>query len=168
MVVIIRRNPCTCCTSRGKRIIMKKVLMPFILIVACSWFVSCEVDDDSPNFYFTALTTVEAEVPESFEFGKTYDIEVTYLRPNGCTFFEGFDVTQTAETGRDVVVVGSVLTDEDRACTEAVEEVTATLKFNVIYTKDYTFRFYAGDDAEGNATFVEYKVPIAEEGNSTN
>ena len=59
--------------------------MPFMLIVACSLFISCEVDDDSPNFYFTALTAVEAEVPESFEVGKTYDIEVTYLRPNGCT-----------------------------------------------------------------------------------
>ncbi|RIV35035.1 hypothetical protein D2V08_06645 [Flagellimonas lutimaris] len=147
---------------------MKKVLMPFMLIVACSWFVSCEVDDDSPNFYFTALNTIEADVPESFEFGKTYDIEVTYQRPNGCTFFEGFDVVQTAETGRDVVVVGSVLTDEDRACTEAVEEVVAILKFNVIYTKDYVFRFYAGDDDQGNATYLEYSVPIAEEGAPTN
>jgi len=146
---------------------MKKVLMPFILIMACSLFVSCEVDDDSPNFYFTALNTVEAKMPESFEVGKTYDIEVTYQRPNGCTFFEGFDVSQTAETDRDVVVVGSVLTDEDRACTEAVEEVVATLKFNVIYTKDYVFRFYAGDDDEGNAIYLEYYVPIAEEA-STN
>ena len=59
-------------------------------------------------------------------------------------------------------------TDEDRACTEAVEEVVATLKFNVIYTKDYTFRFYAGDDGEGNAKFLEYTVPIAEESEPTN
>lgn len=145
---------------------MKKVLMPFLLIVACSWFISCEVDDDSPNFYFTSLTTVEAQMPESFEFGKTYDIEVTYLRPNGCTFFEGFNVSQTAETGRDVVVVGSVLTDEDTVCTQAVEEVVATLKFNVIYTKDYVFRFYAGDDEDGNPTFLEYTIPIAETENT--
>ena len=53
---------------------MKKVLMPFMLIVACSWFISCEVDDDSPNFYFTALNTIEADVPELFEFCKTSDI----------------------------------------------------------------------------------------------
>jgi len=43
----------------------------------------------------------------------------------------------------------------------------ATLKFNVIYTKDYVFRFYAGDDDEGNAIYLEYYVPIAEEA-STN
>ncbi|WP_127136117.1 hypothetical protein [Flagellimonas oceanensis] len=142
---------------------MKKVLMPFILIVACSWFTSCEVDDDSPNFYFTALTTVEVDMPESFEYGETYDIEVTYLRPNNCTFFEGFDVTDTAETGRDVVVIGSVLTDEDRACTEAVEEVVANLRFKVIYKDDYTFRFYAGNDADDNATYLEYTVPLVTE-----
>ncbi|MCK0161144.1 hypothetical protein [Allomuricauda sp. F6463D] len=142
---------------------MKKVLMPFMLIVACSWFISCEVDDDSPNFHFTALNAIEADVPESFEFGKTYDIDVTYLRPNGCTFFEGFDVAQTTMTGRDVVAIGSVLTDKNGECTQAVEEVVATLKFNVIYTEEYTFRFYAGDDADGNATYLEYKVPITSE-----
>ncbi|WP_318311153.1 hypothetical protein [Flagellimonas crocea] len=141
---------------------MKKMLMPLILIVACSWLVSCDIDDDTQNFYFTALATVEADMPESFEFGKTYDIEVTYQRPNGCTFFEGFDVSQTAETGRDVVVIGSVLSDENTGCTQAVEEVVATLKFNVIYNKDYVFRFYAGDDADGNATYLEYTVPLVE------
>lgn len=141
---------------------MKKVLMPFMFIVACSLFVSCEVDDDSPNFYFTALTTIEADVPESFEFGKTYNIDVTYQRPNDCTFFEGFDVVQTTTTGRDVVVIGSVLTDDNRTCNDTTDEVVATLKFNVIYNEEYTFRFYAGDDAEGNATYLEYKVPVEE------
>ncbi len=137
--------------------------MPFILIVACAWFTSCEVDDDSPNFYFTALNTIEADMPELFEFGKTYDIEVTFIRPNGCTFFEGFDVVQTDQTGRDIVVIGSVLTDENRACTQALEEVVATLRFNVIYTNEYTFRFFAGDDENGDPTYLEYTVPVAEQ-----
>lgn len=142
---------------------MKKVLMPIFLFVACSWFSSCELDDDSPNFYFTTLNVVEADVPESFEFGEIYDINVTFLRPNGCTFFEGFDVTKTAETDRDIVVIGSVLTDEDIACTEALEEVAATLRFNVIYTGEYHFRFYAGEDENGNAIFMEYTIPVIAE-----
>lgn len=139
---------------------MKKMIVPIFLFVACSWFSSCSLDDESPNFYFTALNVVEADVPESFEFGQTYDINVTYLRPNGCTYFEGFDVTKPAETTRDIVVIGSVLTDNDVACTQAVEEVVATLKFNVIYTSDYTFRFFAGKDGNGNDTYVEYTVPV--------
>lgn len=145
---------------------MKKVLMPIFLFVACSWFSSCDLDDDSPNFYFAALNAVEVDVPESFEFGKTYDIEVTYQRPNSCTFFEGFDVTKTDETDRDVVVIGSVLTDEDTACTQEVTEVVATLKFSVIYTGEYHFRFYAGEDEDENPIYLEYTVPVDPE--STN
>ncbi len=139
---------------------MKKVLMPIFLFVACSWFSSCELDDDSPNFYFAALNAVEVDVPESFEHGKTYDIEVTYQRPNGCTFFEGFDVTKTAKTDRDVVVIGSVLTDGETACSQEVTEVVATLKFNVIYTDEYHFRFYAGEDEDENPIYLEYTVPV--------
>jgi len=140
---------------------MKKVLMPLFLFVACSWFISCDLDDDSPNFYFSALKTVAVEMPETFVLGETYEIPVTYQRPNGCTFFEGFDVTKTAQTDRDVVVVGSVLTDEDRQCTQAVTEVEATLQFRVIYTGEYHFRFYAGKDTEENDTYLEFTVPVA-------
>lgn len=145
---------------------MKKVLVPLFLFVACSWFSSCDLDDDSPNFYFAALNAVEADVPESFEFGETYDIEVTYERPNGCTFFEGFDVTKTDQTDRDVVVIGSVLTDEERACTQEVTEVVALLKFHVIYTGEYHFRFYAGEDENNDPIYLEYTVPVNPE--STN
>ncbi|WP_090292497.1 hypothetical protein [Flagellimonas zhangzhouensis] len=139
---------------------MKKVFMSIMYVVAFSWFVSCSSDDDSPNFYFTTLDVIEADMPEFFELGKTYDIDVLFYRPNGCTYFEGFDVTKTTQTGRDVVVIGSVLTDQDVACTEAIEEVTATLRFSVIYTDEYNFRFYAGDDANGNPQFIEYTVPV--------
>ncbi|WP_418501993.1 hypothetical protein [Flagellimonas sp.] len=139
---------------------MKKVLVPILLFVACSWFSSCDLDDDSPNFYFAALNAVEADVPESFELGKTYDIEVTYERPNGCTFFEGFDVTKTDQTDRDVVVIGSVLTDEENACPQEATEVVATLKFHVIYTGEYHFRFYAGEDENEEPIYLEYTVPV--------
>jgi|SRR5690606_2895275 len=139
---------------------MKKVLMPLVLLVACSWLGSCDLDDDTPNFYFTALKTVDVDIPEAFVFGETYDIDVTYQRPDGCTFFEGFDVTKTAQTDRDVVVVGSVLTDEDRACTQAITEVVATMQFRVIYTGEYHFRFYAGQDEEENDLYLEFTVPV--------
>lgn len=139
---------------------MRKVIMPIVAFMACSLFSSCELDSDSPNFYFTTLDVVEASLPESFTLNQTYNIEVTYLRPNGCTFFEGFDVSKTGETDRDVVVIGSVLTDQDAVCTQAVEEVTATLPFRVIFTEEYHFRFYAGQDENDSPVYVEYTVPV--------
>ncbi|WP_396591130.1 hypothetical protein [Allomuricauda sp. R78024] len=141
---------------------MKKGIVLFILFGISLLVTSCDLDDDGQNFHFTTLAGVEANFPDSFELNETYDIEVTYLRPNGCTFFEGFDVAKTGETDRDIVVIGSVFTDNDTACTEAVEEVVATLKFNVIFTGEYHFRLYTGIDENEDAVYVEYTVPVVQ------
>ncbi|KQC30550.1 hypothetical protein [Flagellimonas eckloniae] len=138
---------------------MKKVILVFILFGACSLFTSCNLDDDGQNFHFTTLDIIEATVPESFDLNETYTIEVTYLRPNSCTFFEGFDFSKPAETDRDIVAIGSVLTD-DTACTQATEEVVATFEFNVIFTEDYHFRFFSGMDENDDATYIEYTIPV--------
>ena len=146
---------------------MKKAIVLFALFGVCSLFYSCDLDDDEQNFHFTTLSIVDANVPDSFVVNTTYDIEVTYLRPDGCTFFEGFDVTKTGETDRDVLVIGSVITG-DVACTQAIEEVAATFQFTVIFTEDYHFRFYAGQDNEGNPRYLEYTVPVETDTGPTN
>ena len=139
---------------------MRKGFAFGILTIVGLLFSSCDLDDDNPNFHFTTLNVVEASFPEVFEVNNTYDIEVTYLRPDGCTFFEGFDVSRTGDTDRDVVVIGTVLTDEDVACTLAIEEVVAVFRFNVIFTGEYHFRFYSGQDDNDNPTYIEYTVPV--------
>jgi len=146
---------------------IRKLLMPMIFLVACLWFSSCGLDDDTPNFYYTSLDVVDVDMPESFELNKTYDIDVTYVRPDGCTYFEGFDVVKTGETDREVLVVGSTLTDEGVACTQAIEEVVATMQFQVIFTGEYHFKFYAGQDENDDAIYLEYDVPVVGEA-STN
>ncbi len=140
---------------------MKKVVLGCLLCFLCVTLNSCDLDDDGQNFHFTTLSVVEASLPESFQLNGTYQIEVTYLRPDSCTFFEGFDVAKPAETERDVTVIGSVFTD-DEACAQLTEEVTANFEFNVIFTGTYLFRFYTGLDDSGNATFMEYSVPVVE------
>ncbi len=141
---------------------MKKGLVPIFLVVLSSLFNACDLDDDSPNFHFTTLNVVAASFPEVFQVNRTYDIEVTYLRPDGCTFFEGFEVTKTGDTDREVVAIGTVLTDENTACTQAIEEVTAIFKFNVIFTGEYHFRFYGGQDENNDSIYLEYTVPVEE------
>ncbi|MBS9461200.1 hypothetical protein KIM67_02165 [Flagellimonas sp. 389] len=144
---------------------MKKGIVLFLLLGVFTFFISCDLDDDTPNFHFTTLTVLEANVPESFELNRTYDIEVTYLRPDSCTFFEGYDVVKTAQTERNIAMIGTVLTDET-ACAQAVEEVEAIFRFNVIFTGEYTFRFYAGTNDNDEAVYLEYIIPVDAE--STN
>ncbi|WP_422858286.1 hypothetical protein ACOKFD_12835 [Flagellimonas sp. S174] len=143
---------------------MKKVVLACLLCALFPLLSSCDLNDDGPNFHFTTLSVVEASLPESFQLNQTYTVEVTYLRPDSCTFFEGFDVATVAETQRNVTVIGSVITD-DETCTQLAEEVTASFEFNVIFTGTYTFRFYTGDDESGDATFIEYTVPVVEDTN---
>ncbi len=137
--------------------------MPLVFLVAGLWLSSCELDDDTPNFYFTSLDVVAVDMPESFELNQIYDIDVTYVRPDGCTYFEGFDVVKTGETDREVIVVGSKLTDQELTCTQATEEVVATMQFKVIFTGEYHFKFYAGEDENDDAIYLEYDVPVVGE-----
>lgn len=137
---------------------MRKKIM---LLVAFIAFIGngCSLDDDNPNFHFTALEIVDADLPESFDFNETYEITVNYLKPNSCTNYEGFDIVKDSLTIRNVVAIGSVRTDADN-CTEQIIEQTASFNFTVIYNDSYKFKFYKGDNNEGKAEYLEVVVPV--------
>lgn len=119
----------------------------------------CSLDNDEPNFHFTALEIVDAELPESFDFNETYEISVNYLKPDNCTNYEGFDIVKDSLTVRNVVAIGSVRTDVDD-CTEEAIEQTASFNFTVIYREPYKFKFYTGDNSDGEAEYLEIIVPV--------
>lgn len=120
---------------------------------------SCSLNDDGPNFHFKALQITEAEVPESFELNQTYQITVTYILPDGCTGFSGFEVADADTTIRNVVVFGTVRTDQE-ACTTAVTEAQASFNFLCLYDETYTFRFWQGEGADGEQEYFEVVVPV--------
>ncbi len=136
---------------------MKKVL----LILLCFLVVplgSCSLDSDDVNFTFVPLRIVNVELPESFMINQTYTVSVTYIRPNGCTFFEGFDFNEVDTTTREVVAIGSEL--QETSCTQQLEEVETTFEFFVLHSEDYLFRFWTGENADGEQEFLEVVVPV--------
>ena len=136
----------------------KLVLLAVFIALICN---GCSIEDDDANFHFTSLEIVGAELPESFDYNRTYEILVNYIKPDSCTNYEGFDVVKDSLTVRNVVDIGSVRTDTDD-CTEESIEQTASFNFKVIYTDPYTFRFYTGDNSEGEAQYLEIVVPVNE------
>ncbi|WP_298474925.1 hypothetical protein [uncultured Maribacter sp.] len=120
---------------------------------------NCSAEDDSPNFQFVPLQIVSAELPESFNLDETYQIQVSFIKPNGCTLYEGFDVTKEDQTVRNVVVVGSKRIDTDD-CTEQAVEQKATFNFVVLYNETYTFKFWLGETASGEDEYLEINVPV--------
>ena len=139
---------------------MKK-FRPFLRMVVLTvtlMFGACDIDDDGDHFYYVPLVVTEVDLPESFDQYEVYNINVTMLRPDDCTFVEGFDVEKQDLTVRDITVVGIQLDRDD--CDTLRQEVTETLRFEVLYDQPYLFRFYAGDDHEGNPEYIEVEVPV--------
>lgn len=119
---------------------------------------SCKLEDDRVNFRFVPLQILSADVPEAFELNETYEIRVRYLRPSACVFFEGFDITKEGVTTRNVVAIGTDFYDE--VCTQAVEEQEASFNFICLYEDTYLFRFWTGEDENGNQQYLEVEVPV--------
>lgn len=119
---------------------------------------ACNLEDDGIKYHFVPLQITSVEVPESFTLNETYEISVTFVKPNNCVFFEGFDVRQADTTVRNVVVIGSEI--DDQPCTQVVEEVTETFNFLVIYDQTYIFRFWTGEDENGEPEYLVVTVPI--------
>ncbi len=129
-----------------------------LLILAFLGMNSCNDDDNGSNVAFKKLQILEVELPDSFNQGELYEIQVSYVRPDGCTYFQGFDVYPKDTSVREVVAVG--VTYSDQLCTQEVTEVTDSFLFRVVYDQPYTFRFYKGEDTNGDPEYLEVEVPV--------
>lgn len=136
---------------------MRRLFLAFILGSICLIGISCN-KDDAPTIEFRALQIIDADVPESFVFNGRYEITVTYVRPDDCTYFEVFDVVQKDTTVREVVAIGSMFVDQQ--CVQVVAEQQQSFIFEVIYDQPYLFRFWQGTDADGEPMFLDIEVPV--------
>ena len=131
----------------------------FLVVIALIFILhSCNKDDDKNNVTFSKLQIVEAELPDTFRLGASYQVWTTYIRPNDCTYFQGFDVYSDTVSSRTVTAIGASYTD--RVCEQDEVEVTDFFVFKVIYDQTYKFRFWKGEDDAGNPEFMEIEVPV--------
>ena len=101
-----------------------------------------------------------ADVPEVFILNQSHNMDVTFTRGDNCTFFQGFDVFTDENGTTTVVAIGSVLTEED--CSASEESLSGILTITAQDVSFYTLRFYNGEDAEGNAQYLKYIVPVVD------
>lgn len=141
---------------------MKKYFFVVLIAAAFLGLNSCNNNDDSDGIQveFKKLAIVKTELPEFFELGKTYEIRATYVRPDGCTYFQGFKVTAENTTIRVVEAIGAKYINTGELCTEDAVEVPDSFLFQVIYNQPYTFRFWKGVDANGQPIYSEVIVPM--------
>lgn len=131
------------------------------LVVFCltlMLFASCSVDDDSTSFSFKVLPVESVDIPDEFELGETYPITVSYLRPSTCHGFKEFYYLKE-NNERTVAPITYVFDNND--C-ETLEDnlVEATFNFIVTSNGSYIFKFWQGEDTDGETQYLIIEVPV--------
>ncbi|WP_158975070.1 hypothetical protein [Cellulophaga sp. L1A9] len=139
---------------------MRNLLSLSMMLLLLLSLAGCNLED-TENFRFVAFPIESVELPESFDLNETYEIKVKYLRGSDCAFFEGFDIVKEDTTIRNVAAIGSMLIDSDD-CNEVLEEVETSFNFIVLYSDTYLFKFYTGENENGEAEYLEIEVPVNE------
>lgn len=138
---------------------MKKILVLSVIITA---FFSCSTDDSpSSVFYFEILPIETVFIPSEVEFGQTYTIDYNYLRPTNCHFFSDLYYLVEGST-RTVAVVNSVLNSTEENCESLTSDlVESSFDFYVRQESgSYTFKFWQGEDENGDDIYLVYEVPV--------
>ena len=136
---------------------MKNLILPAIIALMMLGLYSCD-EEEINNPTFERLEIVDAELPDTFLLGRTYEIRVTYNRPDGCTYLQDFNVIPADQTTREIQAVG-VRYDQDM-CTQVITEETNEFLFQVIYDQPYTFKFWKGENSDGEPQFMTIDVPV--------
>lgn len=128
----------------------------FFVIFAVVFVASCS-DDDSYDYHYELLPIEEAFVPEVFEFGRVYEISVKYISPEDC--YVNSDVLyEYDEVARNVAVISLVIESNDCEIIDLEEELT--FRVHALQASPYVFRFWQGDDENGEPIYLIKEVPV--------
>lgn len=130
----------------------KKIVLIFFVVLLSA----CNSDDD--NYYYQLMPIEEADLPEFFEYGKVYLVTVRYQIPNDCLLYPEL-IYEYDLDAREVGVVGTFVDSKD--CSE-LEDVTRNFTFRVqaLQREDYVFKFWQGEDENGDSIYLEVVVPV--------
>ena len=136
---------------------MKRLLVLCLTLVL---FASCSLDDNSTDYSFEILPVESVDIPEAFELGEIYPITVSYVRPTTCHSFREFYYLKE-NNERTVAPVNYVF--EQNNCEDLEESlVEATFNFIVTSNGSYIFKFWQGEDANGEDQYLIIEVPVVE------
>lgn len=138
---------------------MKKLILVLGLlgmVTACSLN-----DDDGIRQQVVVIPIDSVQVPDTLIFGKTEKLSISYTKPNSCYSFYRFQTE-----GRDSIFgIGVVNTVTNAvACDSTSKAEKKDLEFKVLTEgAAYTFKFFQGNDANGEAKYLTKRIPVKKE-----
>lgn len=146
----------------------------FILLFMCAFsFMSCDVEDDGPNFEQVLVEVVDHDLPEVFEQGKVYTINITYLLPDACHVGLGLQAVRGAFDGdarRDIYVAGVASRPIGQGeCTLEDDDLEREEYFIIRAdeSRPYTFYLWTGLDENQESVYTEIEIPVVPPATST-
>lgn len=130
-----------------------------VLLVAVLIFTGCSVDNDTrTTFTYELVPTVAVQIPDTLVYQNTYNFEITFERPTQCHFFEGFNYEKDGNT-RLIGVINGIF---DNPECEPLDTVTAVANLNFIAERNdfYIFKFWQGENENGEPIFLTKEVPV--------
>ena len=134
---------------------IKKVLLTFLFAVT---LVSCSLDNDNASSLVLKTLPIKSYVvPAEFEIGMSYTLQVEYELPDACSNF--YNLYYEYDGTSRIVAITSIV-DESGTCTEALISMEHEFVVTVEQTDDYTFKFWKGEDNNGNDIYEDVIVPV--------
>lgn len=136
-----------------------KYLLIMVAVLGVS-LTSCSDDDDDLNhdFHYEYVSVTDAEVPAEFIQGNMYYLNVTIELPNSCYYY--YNQYDYIYDGSSRLIYPIAHVDDGVECNQLIRETTFSIAVHVLQSQPYTFKFYQGEDAEGNDTFLTIEVPV--------
>ncbi|MBO2543723.1 hypothetical protein J0871_04770 [Salegentibacter sp. BDJ18] len=142
------------------------------MVLALSFY-SCDTDDDGPNVAYEVAEITAYELPEYFETGEDYEIEVTYELADACHTFAGFEQGPSEDEDDEDVILYYIhaLSSYDPNLIECNEEGELTETrlarndFRVASNTEYTtvrFMLLRGVSSTNESDYITVDVPIGE------
>ena len=133
---------------------MKKIIIALALSFG---ILSCSVEEGD-SYSLVVLPVAKVEMETAFAKDSTTTIDVKYLRPSKCYFFEDF-YYQKQDLNRVVAIYNAKLNRDDCQVVQN-DSVTVPLKFRPTELGTYTFKFWKGTNAQGVDEFYEYQAVV--------
>ena len=130
------------------------------MIVALTVSVSSCSDDDNNyhDYHLEYVGVISADLPDEFIHGRTYRINVTIELPNSCYYY--YDQYDYFYEGTSRLIYPIAHVDDGVACTPNITETTFSIPVQALQYEPYIFKFYQGEDADGQDMFLTIEVPV--------
>ena len=139
---------------------MKKIVL---LVFTALFLVACSDDDDvQVNIQTTKAEILKAELPDSFNLGEFYMIDVYYLLPSACHIDVGLKIDDGA-TSTEYYLYGVAAYDADQVgCDQTSTDLERSAEFEVfVESQDaYVFHVWRGFDQDGKDIYDRIEVPV--------